>query len=252
MTGNCLDSNLAYKGNILHTYKCDHGTSSERFLTPAGLSQSFWITNFNQLRHGSGYCADGSEGETEPVKLKYCRTTVKGQQWDIERPQTTGGNLYFQLRNRATGLCLDIALNPDETLRSANCSSSCSQRWRASYSAIPLLPPPKPKPFSGNKRLLCWVMTQPKALASKAEAVASTWGSQCDKLLFVSSEPHPGLNVLVVDVAKQDARTVVWAKTQKAWMHVYDTYRDQADWFLRAEDDTCILMVRLFYSCAQS
>lgn len=56
------------------------------------------------------------------------------------------------------------------------------------------------KHLSKNTRVLCWIMTQPKTLKTKAQAVKNTWGKRCNKLVFMSSKgdkdfPVVGLNV---------------------------------------------------------
>ena len=54
--------------------------------------------------------------------------------------------------------------------------------------------------LSTEIRVLCWIMTQPKTLKTKGQAVKDTWGKRCNVLVFISSVedkefPVVGLNV---------------------------------------------------------
>ncbi|XP_067650066.1 glycoprotein-N-acetylgalactosamine 3-beta-galactosyltransferase 1-like [Haliotis asinina] len=94
-------------------------------------------------------------------------------------------------------------------------------------------------------RVLCWIMTAPKNLKTKAQYVKESWGKRCDKLLFYSSTtdesfPTIGLNV-------PEGREHLTAKTMQAFRHIYANHLTEADWFLKADDDTYVLVDNLKY-----
>ncbi|XP_071962036.1 glycoprotein-N-acetylgalactosamine 3-beta-galactosyltransferase 1-like [Antedon mediterranea] len=99
-----------------------------------------------------------------------------------------------------------------------------------------------------NVRVLCWVMTSPFTLLSKARHVKNTWGWRCDKTLYMSSVenssfPSIGLNVT-------EGRDALWAKTKEAFKYIYKHHFDEADWFLKADDDTFLIVENLKYMLA--
>ena len=92
-------------------------------------------------------------------------------------------------------------------------------------------------------RILCWIMTYPKNLDKQAKYVKSTWGRRCDILLFMSSVqndtfPTVGLNI-------SEGRVHLTAKTMLAFRYIYTNYFDKADWFLKADDDTYVIVENL-------
>lgn len=85
-------------------------------------------------------------------------------------------------------------------------------------------------------------MTNPKNLQSKAIHVKSTWAKRCNKVLFISSEDTDFPTVAVVD---HEGREYLWQKTRGAFQHIYDNYLNEADWFLKADDDTYVIVENL-------
>lgn len=94
-------------------------------------------------------------------------------------------------------------------------------------------------------RVLCWVMTSPENLQKKAIHVKNTWGKRCNKILFFSSVtnltfPTIGLNI-------SEGREHLTGKTRKAFKYIFDHHFDEADWILKSDDDTYVIVENLRY-----
>lgn len=92
-------------------------------------------------------------------------------------------------------------------------------------------------------RILCWVMTSPSTLYTKGKPVKETWGKRCNKLLFMSSEEDTDFPAIGLDV--REGRDQLWPKTRAAWDYVYRHHLDDADWFMKADDDTFVIVENL-------
>lgn len=84
-------------------------------------------------------------------------------------------------------------------------------------------------------RVLCWVMTNPNNHKTKAIHVKNTWGKRCNKLLFMSSEVDSDLDSIALPV--KEGRAPLWDKTKHAFLYIYQHHFNDADWFLKADDD---------------
>lgn len=119
-------------------------------------------------------------------------------------------------------------------------------------------------------KILCWIMTTPKNHQKKARHVKRTWGSRCNRLLFMSTSEgkmschflekfdwnkihlcyvcqftDPELESIALPV--KEGRNNLWAKTKEAFKHIYKHHIDEADWFLKADDDTYVILENLRY-----
>ena len=93
--------------------------------------------------------------------------------------------------------------------------------------------------------VLVWVMTSPQNLDKKAVHVRNTWGRRVNKLLFMSSAwnssfPTVGLNV-------SEGREHLTAKTMQAFRYVYEHHFHDADWFMKCDDDTYVIVENMRY-----
>lgn len=99
--------------------------------------------------------------------------------------------------------------------------------------------------LSSKVRILCWIMTTPDNLEKKAAAVKNTWAKRCNKALFFSSESNASFPTIGLNTT--EGRQHLTAKTVQAFRYCYEHYGDQFDWFLKADDDTYMIVENLRY-----
>lgn len=94
-----------------------------------------------------------------------------------------------------------------------------------------------------NVRILCWVMTGPSNLQSKARHVKATWTRHCNVVLFMSSEEDRSFPT--VGLGTGEGRDQLYWKTIRAFHYVLKNHGNDADWFLKADDDTFVVVDNL-------
>ncbi|KFB49838.1 AGAP012265-PA-like protein [Anopheles sinensis] len=94
-------------------------------------------------------------------------------------------------------------------------------------------------------RVLCWIMTTPENHQSKVVHLQQTWGARCNKLLIMSSVADPTVGSIALPVV--EGRQGLWNKTREALRYIYEHHLEGYDWFLKADDDTYVVMENLRY-----
>ncbi|CAD6996687.1 unnamed protein product [Ceratitis capitata] len=97
-------------------------------------------------------------------------------------------------------------------------------------------------------RVLCMVLTTHAQHQARAAHVKATWGKRCTRLVFLSSETDVDLGAISVVSKAHDTYDLLWYKIRQGLRHVYVRYYGDYDWYLKADDDTYVIMENLRYS----
>ncbi|XP_071106618.1 glycoprotein-N-acetylgalactosamine 3-beta-galactosyltransferase 1-like isoform X1 [Haliotis cracherodii] len=122
-----------------------------------------------------------------------------------------------------------------------------SQPWRNVRHAHKADDEPKDTHTKSHIRVFCWITTQEKALQDKIPAVNETWARRCDNKIFIMTTNVTTPGHSIVDFNIKDGRKRLTKKTIAAIKYIYQHYLTDYDWFLKADDDTFIVMENLKY-----
>ncbi|KAK4470269.1 hypothetical protein MN116_005840 [Schistosoma mekongi] len=93
-------------------------------------------------------------------------------------------------------------------------------------------------------RILCYINTYPENYYTKAIHVHNTWARRCTKHIFTSTKPDPLLPIAVLKLPYPEVRMHLWSKMRIILRYIYQ-FRDEYDYFLKADDDTYVIMENL-------
>lgn len=85
-------------------------------------------------------------------------------------------------------------------------------------------------------KIVCLILTQPKDHQTKAQYVKKTWGSKCNKLIFLSTIRDDDLGSIALPF--NESREILWGKVRAGFAYAYEHHFNDADWFLKADDDS--------------
>lgn len=93
-------------------------------------------------------------------------------------------------------------------------------------------------------RVLCWVNTFHANHEARVRAIQRTWGSRCDKILFMSDVED--LTIPTVRITAPPLHETLWQKHREIVLLLAREFHDGAfDWVFKCDDDTFLLVENL-------
>jgi len=104
-------------------------------------------------------------------------------------------------------------------------------------------------------RVLCMVSTCPNNYRTKAVHIHATWAGRCDRTVYLSSLvggltiqyfPDPSVSLLpIIEVGAGDRREDLWDRIKLGLTRVWERYKGDFDYLVKADDDTYFIMENL-------
>ncbi|CAF4004772.1 unnamed protein product, partial [Adineta steineri] len=106
-----------------------------------------------------------------------------------------------------------------------------------------------------SPRVLCLILTTPKYFLDRVKAVNDTWGPRCDHYLFVTDHTPETMTSEQINFTRQipiaPIQNIVpgydhlTQKSTLALLFAYKKYFNDFDWFVKADDDTYLIVENL-------
>lgn len=93
--------------------------------------------------------------------------------------------------------------------------------------------------------IMCLLFTTPDKYLQQARAVNDTWGKRCDVRRWFMTSDAKEFPSDVIPLPIPDGRGHLAEKTNFAFRYAYSNFHDKIDWFIKADDDTYIIMENL-------
>lgn len=108
---------------------------------------------------------------------------------------------------------------------------------------------------AATNRILCLILTSPKYFVTRAKAVNNTWASRCDRYLFITEPLRNNADSTELTIANQLPLAPIQnitagynhltRKSYLAFVFAYETYFNDYEWFVKADDDTYLFVDHL-------
>ncbi|CAG5130205.1 unnamed protein product [Candidula unifasciata] len=94
-------------------------------------------------------------------------------------------------------------------------------------------------------RVLVAIMTALKNIETRAQAVKDTWAKHCSEIIYFSTGENKKFPTVRLNVP--EGMNHLTPKTMGGFDYMYDHYFNDFDWFMKADDDTYVIMENLRY-----
>ena len=88
-----------------------------------------------------------------------------------------------------------------------------------------------------------------RTLYTKGLAVKDTWSKRCNRRVFFSSEADASFPTVKLNV--REGLEGLTSKTMQRLEYIHEHYINESDWFLKANDDTYVIIENLKYLLAK-
>ena len=108
---------------------------------------------------------------------------------------------------------------------------------------------------SFTTRICCFILTAPKYFLTRAKAINETWAPRCDRYFFVSEYMEDMMTSEQINITRhlpiaplKELNVGYSHLTQKStlsFIHAYENYLNDYEWFVKADDDTYMVVENL-------
>ena len=134
-------------------------------------------------------------------------------------------------------------LKNSEVSKQSEAIETLEQMWKGSNGREMSEPVSKIRKSWREVSILCIVHTCPQNLETRTKYIKETWAKLCNKTLYVSDSENSTFPT--IKLSQITGFTGMWAKTRREMNLLYSEYIDKYDWFIKADDDTYVIMNNL-------